>query len=108
MEGLVDRGLSVKRESGVDLGGDLAWYYLQDLLAELDEEVVQGRINLLIEVLSVVLAVGDSCVDEFGVLGLLGGGEDERWVSGGILRLVLVDGRKVTRVANDNLLVRGQ
>ena len=38
-----------------------------------------------------LLAVLNSVVDQLGVLGLLGGGEDERGVGGGILRLVLLD-----------------
>ena len=39
-----------------------------------------------------LLAVLNSIVDQLGILGLLGGGEDERWVGGGILRLVLLNG----------------
>lgn len=38
-----------------------------------------------------------------GVLGLLGCGEDQRRVGGGILRLVLVNGGKVTRVTDNDL-----
>jgi hypothetical protein len=51
----------------------------------------------------VLLAVLDSGVDQLLVLLLLGRGEDERGVGGRILGLVLVDGRKVTGVADDNL-----
>ena len=50
-----------------------------------------------------LLAVGDSLVDELGVLGLLGSGEDEGRVGGGILRLVLANGGEVTGVADDGL-----
>ena len=50
-----------------------------------------------------LLAVLDSSLDQLLVLLLLGRGEDERGVGGGILGLVLVDGRKVTRVADDDL-----
>ena len=50
-----------------------------------------------------LLAVGDSLVDELGVLRLLGGGEDEGRVGGGILRLVLANGGEVTGVADDGL-----
>ena len=50
-----------------------------------------------------LLAVGNSVVNELGVLGLLGGSQDQGRVGGGILRLVLVNGSEVTRVANDNL-----
>lgn len=103
MKGLVNGGLCVERETGVDLGGDLAGDLVQDLLAELHQEVVQSGIDLLLDVLTVALAVLDGIVDQLGVLGLLGGGEDERGVGGGILGLVLFDGREVTRVADDGL-----
>jgi hypothetical protein len=53
----------------------------------------------------VLLAVLDSGIDELGVLLLLGGGENQGRVGGGILGIVLVDGRKVTRVADDDLEV---
>lgn len=106
MQSLVHGGLGVEGEPSVNLGGNLAWDDVEDLLAELDEQVVEGGIDLLVEVLAVVLAVGDRGVDELGVLRLLGGSEDQRWVGGGILGLVLVDGRKVTGVADDDLFER--
>ena len=40
----------------------------------------------------VLLAIFDSRVDQFGVLGFLGGCENERWVGGGILGHVGGDG----------------
>ena len=49
VQGLVDRGLGVEGEAGVDLGGDLAGDDLQDLLAELDEKVIQGGVDLFVE-----------------------------------------------------------
>lgn len=49
VQGLVDGGLGVEGEAGVDLGGDLAGDDLQDLLAELDEEVIQGGVDLFVE-----------------------------------------------------------
>jgi hypothetical protein len=51
----------------------------------------------------VLLAVLDGGIDELGVLLLLRRGEDQGGVGGGILGVVLVDGRKVTRVADDDL-----
>lgn len=102
-ESLLDGDILVEGETGVDLSGDLAGDDLQDLAAELDEQVVKGDVNLLVELLAVLLAVGDSVVDELGVLGLLGGGEDEGGVGGGILRLVLANGGEVARVADDGL-----
>lgn len=68
------------------------------------EQVVQCGVDLVLDVAAaVLLAILDGRVDQLRVLLLLGGSEDEGRVGGGILGLVLGDGRKVTRVANDNL-----
>lgn len=67
------------------------------------EEVVQRGIDLFINALAVLLSVCNSLVNELRILGLLRRGEDQRGVGGGILRLVLANGRKVTRVADDSL-----
>lgn len=91
-EGLVDGGLGVEGEAGVNLGGNLAGDDLEDLLAELDEEGVEGSIDLLVDGATLLLGEGDGLVNQLGVLGLLGGGEDEGGVGGGILGLVLGDG----------------
>ena len=92
MKGLVNRGLGVERETSIDLSGDLAGDDIKDLLAELNEETVQGGVDLLVKSDALLLAGSDGGVDEAGVLGLLGGSQDQRVVGGGILRLVLVDG----------------
>lgn len=52
MTGLVNRSLSVEGESSIDLGGHLAGDNLQDLPAELDQESVQGGIDLFINCLA--------------------------------------------------------
>jgi hypothetical protein len=105
VQGLVNGGLGVEREAGVDLGGDLAGDDLENLLAELDQEAVDGIVNLHVDALALagLLGGGNGLVDELGVLGLLGGGEDQGRVGGGILRLVLANGSKVTGVADDDL-----
>jgi hypothetical protein len=51
----------------------------------------------------VLLAVLDGGIDQLRVLLLLGRGENQGRVGGGILGVVLGNGRKVTRVADDNL-----
>jgi hypothetical protein len=51
-----------------------------------------------------LLAVLDGGIDQLRVFFLLRGSEDQGRVGGGILRLVLVDGREVARVADDSLL----
>jgi hypothetical protein len=104
-EGLLDTGVGVEGESGVNLGRDLAGDDLKDLLAELDKESVKDSINLVVDALAigVLLSVGDSVVNKLGILSLLRGCQDQGRVGGSILRLVLVNGSKVTRVADDNL-----
>lgn len=104
-EGLLDTGVGVEGESGVNLGRDLAGDDLKDLLAELDKESVKDGINLVVDALAigVLLSVGDSVVNKLGILSLLRGCQDQGRVGGSILRLVLVNGSKVTRVADDNL-----
>lgn len=92
VQGLVDGGLGVKGQAGVNLGGDTAGNNLQDLAAELDQDGVEGGIDLLVEGALGLLANGDSLVNELGVLGLLGGSQDQRGVGGGILGLVLGNG----------------
>ncbi len=116
MEGLLDRGLSIKGEGGVDLGRDLAGDDLEDLRAELDEEVVEGRVDLGVEITSaLLLGLGDGDIDQSGVLGLLGGGEDQGRVGGGILGLVLANGCELceyflsrSRAAREFRLVSGR
>lgn len=103
MQGLVYGGLSVERKARINFCGDLAGDDLEDFLAKLHQEVVQCGVNLLLDVAAVLLAILDSRVNQLLVLGLLGRGEDERGVGGRILWLILVDGRKVTRVTDDSL-----
>lgn len=103
VEGLSDGLLGVEREARVNLRRDLAWDDLQDLLAELHEQAVQGRVHLRVDVFAVVLAVLYRRVHELAILGLFRGGEDQGRVGGSILRLVLVDGREVAGVADDGL-----
>lgn len=77
---------------GVDLGGDLTGDDLEDLGAELDQEAVERELNLLLGRAALALGVRNGLVDQGGVLGLLGGGEDEGGVGRRILGLVLADG----------------
>ena len=92
LKGLLDGTLGVERQLGVDLGGDLAGDDVEDLLSELDEKTVEGGLNLLVEGLAILLTVGNGSVDESSVLGLLGSGENQGGVGGGILGLVLANG----------------
>ena len=91
-ESLVNGGLGVEGEAGIDLGRDLAGDDLKDLLAELNQETVKGGVDLEVDGATLLLAVGNGLVDESGILGLLGSREDQGGVGGGILGLVLADG----------------
>lgn len=104
MKSLVNGSLSVKGEASVNLGGDLAGDNVEDLTTELDEQAVESSVNLVVLVLAVLLSVLDGFVNELGVLGLLGSGEDQGGVGGRILRLVLLNGVEVTGVADDGLI----
>lgn len=102
MQGLVDGGLGVEGEAGVDLGGDLAGDDFEDLLAELDQQAVESGVHLCVDIAAGLLGVLDGLIDQLRVLGLLRRGEDERGVGGGILGLVFSDGGEVTRVGDDD------
>jgi hypothetical protein len=92
VKSLLDGSLGVEREASIDLGGDLAGNDGENLTAELDQETVEGVVDLRVEVATLALAVGNGVVNQLGILGLLGSSQDERGVGGGILGLVLGDG----------------
>jgi hypothetical protein len=52
VKGLVDGGLGIEREASINLGGDLSGNDLENLLAELNQELVKGGVNLLVDVLA--------------------------------------------------------
>lgn len=68
---LINAGLDVEAEAGIHLSRHLAWHNLQDLAAELHEQRIQSRINLLVDVLAVLLAISDSIVNQLCIFGLL-------------------------------------
>lgn len=92
MKSLVNRGLGVERETSIDLSRNLAGDDIKDLLAKLNQETVEGGVDLLVEGETLLLSGSDGGVNKAGVFGLLGSSQDQRGVGGGILRLVLVDG----------------
>jgi hypothetical protein len=92
VKGLVDGSLGVERVAGINLSRDLARNDLKNLLAELNEKTVEGIVDLLVDGATLLLSVVDGNIDQLGVLGLLGGSENEGRVGGGILRLVLANG----------------
>ena len=90
--GLVDGGLSVVREGGIDFSRDSTGNNLEDFSAELDKESVGGVLDLSLDVTSLLLGVLDGDVNESGVALLFGGGQNQGGVGGGILGLVDIDG----------------
>ena len=105
MQRLINARLLIEAEPRIHLRAHLARHDLEDLAAELHEQVVERGVDLVVNVLAMLLAVRARVVDELSVLGLLGRLEDERRVGRGVLRLVLVDGGEVARVADDDLRV---
>lgn len=91
VESLVDGGLGIEGETGIDLSRHLSGDNLEDLLSEFDQEAIEGGVGLLVDGLAVLLAVRNSNVDQRSIFWLLGGGEDEGRVGGSILRLVLAN-----------------
>jgi len=71
VQGLLNATLDVEGEARIHLCRDFARHNLQDLAAELHEQVVQRSIDLLVNVLAMLLAVCNRLVDKLGVLGLL-------------------------------------
>lgn len=98
MESLVDGALCVERQLGVNLGRDATGNDVENLLAKLDQETVESEVDLSVGIATLLLGVGNGIVNQLGVLGLLGGSEDERRVGGGILGLVLVNGCELVSI----------
>jgi len=95
VESLVHRSLGVEGEGGVNLSRHLTGNNLENLGAELDEQVVESRLDLLVDVLALLLlGLSDGGVDQRGILVLLGSSQDQGRVGRGILRLVLANGCK--------------
>jgi hypothetical protein len=91
LKGLLDGGILVKRDAGINLGRDTTGDNLQDLRAKLDKENIQSGFSLLGKRARARLDGSNSVVNKGSVLGLLRGGKDEGGVGGGILGLVLGD-----------------
>jgi hypothetical protein len=96
--------LLVEGETGIDLGGHTARDDVKDLLAELDKldgialsdghqnvrrcrtyETVNCEACLLLQAATLLLGGLDGAVDEAGIAGLVGGGQDQGGVCGRIL-----------------------
>jgi hypothetical protein len=97
------RRLGVKAQPSINFCRDLARNNFQDLLSELYEQCIKSRLDLLVKRSFDFFSFYNCGVDELCVLGLLSGGKNKGWVGGGILRLVLRDGGKVARVADNGL-----
>jgi hypothetical protein len=103
MERLFYIGPLVKAEPRVDFRRDFAWYNAQDLAPKLHKQVVESGIGLLIEILSMTPAIRHCLIDELGVFGLLGCGENEGRVGCRILWFVFGDRGELAGVTHNNL-----
>lgn len=92
VQGLVDAGLGVEGDAGVDLSRNPAGDDLKDLTAELNEQVFESGIRLLVDSLAILLARGDGRFDQAGVFRHLGSGQNQGRVGSGIMGLILGEG----------------
>jgi hypothetical protein len=95
-------GFGVERKPRIDLGRDPSGNDLQDLRAEVDGELVHGRLGLVHRVAAAFTrAEEDGVLDQLAILRHLSRFEDQGGVGGGILGLVLGDGLEVAGVGDD-------
>ncbi len=91
MQSLVNGSLGIEGKSSIDFGGNLSRDNSQNLLSELDQETVKGRVDLLIDGRAVLLAILNRNIDQLGIFRLLCSSKNERRVGGGILGLVFAN-----------------
>jgi hypothetical protein len=103
MQCLLHGRLSIKTQLSINLCRHLPRNNLQDLLSELHKQRIECGLDFVIKGSIDFLSFLNSGINELCIFGFLGGCEDEGGVGGGILRLVLCDGGKVTGVADDGL-----
>ena len=103
MQCLINASLLVERELCIDFRRNLARNNLQDLTTELHKQIVKCSVDLIIDVLAVLLAILACIIQKLCIFGFLGSCEDQGWVGGGILGLILVDRGEITGVADDGL-----
>ncbi len=90
--GLRQGGLGIEAQPGVHLGRDAAGDDLEDLTAELNEQVFESCIRLLVDSLAILLARGDGRIDQADVFWLLGSGQNQGRVGSGIMGLIFAEG----------------
>ncbi len=77
MQSLFHRLLRIKREARIHFRRHPPGHNLQYLAAKLHQQIVERGINFPVQRRRVRLAILDGRVDEFRILGLFRGGEDE-------------------------------
>lgn len=92
VQGLVDAGRGIEGDVGVDLSRNPAGDDLEDLTAELNEQVFESCIRLLVDSLAILLARGDGRIDQADVFWLLGSGQNQGRVGSGIMGLIFAEG----------------
>ena len=105
LAGRGDRFLRVIREAGIHLGRDAAGDDLEDALAELDGELLEGEVGdlLLVGAFAELRSRAfKRTVNDVRVLGHLRRSGDKRRICGRILRLEFLDGIEVAGIGDDS------
>lgn len=76
MESFVNGFFGVERESGIDFSGDFVGDNFKNFVVEFDEEVVESRVDLFVNGIFFGFGFFDSSVEESGIFGFFGGGEN--------------------------------
>ena len=99
--GLGDETLGIEGEAGVGLGRDASGNNLQNLLAELDQQVVHNLGDKRFAAEGRFPPIGNRPLDEAFVAGHLSGLQDERGVSGRVLRRKFFESGEVAGISDN-------
>ena len=97
----VDRPLDIVRQSRVGFGRNTSGHNLENIGAELDEQVIADVFDLCLAAQARVLPILQNFVQQMSVLLLLSGGINQARVRRRVLRLEILDRLKVCGVGDD-------
>ena len=97
----VDRAFGIERKPRIGLGRDAARDDLENLAAELHEQIVDHVLDLRRAAKPAALAVGDHFLEQMTVLLLLRRGVNQARISRRILRLEILDRLEVAGIGDD-------
>lgn len=99
--GLGNAGLGIVRKAGVHFGRNAAGHQLQNFHADIDRQPVGGVGHLCRPIVTLAARPGNGVIDIAAVFRDLGGVENQRRVSGRILRLIAFDGGDIAGIGYD-------